>query len=191
MSRVRGTIFVDYVRLIRSKKEVDWSRYLEPVDFDFLSQKITDEAWYPTSTFERYGLGILHGVAGSSLGMVRQWGCFQVDAMLRIHPGILETNNPCESLMRVAVHRKGFFDFEVLTIKEITDGHALFGLDYQMSDVAELAACMQTLGAFEELVRRAGGNDVNAQFTERAWEGADTTLLELTWVSPSRPVPVT
>ena len=185
MRHVRGTLFVDYVRMIRTTKDVDWSRYLEPEDFVFLRERIEDDSWYPTSTFERYGLGILHAVAQSSIQRVRDWGRFQVDAMLRLHPDILEPGNPCESLMRVTVHRKGFFDYEVLTAKGIGDGHALFGLSYQMSDVAEHAACAQTRGALEELVRRAGSEDVVSNFVARTWEGDEHTLLEVSWTPES------
>ena len=181
MRQVRGTLFVDYVRLIRGRKEIDWSRYLEPGDFVFLRERIEDSSWYPMATFERYGLGILHAVAGSSIAMVRNWGRFQADAMLRLNPKILERDNPCESLMRVVVFRRGFFDFDVITTHEVTDGRALFGLGYQMSDVAELAACTQTMGAFEELVRRAGGKKVKARFAGRTWEGDENTSLELSW----------
>jgi hypothetical protein len=185
MSHVRGSLFVDYVRLIRSRKDVDWSRYLEPQDFVYLQEPIEDAKWYPTSTFERMGLGIVHGIAFGSLVPVHAWGRAQVDAMLRIHPEILEPDNPRESLMRVVVHRRGFFDFEVLVVREIADCHASFELQYQMSDVAELAASMQTMGAFEELVERAGGSDITARFTRRAWEGNASTVLELAWAGPS------
>ncbi len=172
---------MDYVRLIRSRKDIDWSRHLEPADFEFLQGRVDDDGWYPIATFERYGLGILIAVADSSATTVRTWGQHQVDAMLRLQPGILEAGQPRESLMRVAVHRKGFFDYEVLTVREILDDHARFELSYGMSDVAELAACMQTMGALEELARRAGGTDVQAAFVERTWEGDPRTLLGLNW----------
>lgn len=181
MKHVRGTLFRDYVRLIRSRKDIDWARHLEPEDMVFLEQRVDDASWYPIATFERYGLGILHEVAGSSLSPVRMWGQFQVDAMLRLSPDILEAGDPRESLMRVVVHRKGFFDYDVLTVKEILDDHALFELSYKMSGVAELAACTQTMGALEELVRRAGGRNVHAAFVARTWEGDPSTVLELTW----------
>ncbi len=162
-------------------KDVDWSSFLEPEDHVYLSQQIDDHQWYPTATFERFGLAILYVVARGSLAMVRTWGHLQVDAMLRIHPEILEDGNPYESLMRVVVHRAGYFNFEVLTVKEVLDNSATFELRYDMCDAAELAACMQTLGAFEELVRRAGGREIKAEFLERRWETDARTVLELTW----------
>ncbi|MCA9622287.1 MAG: hypothetical protein KC731_24855 [Myxococcales bacterium] len=169
------------MRLIRSRKDVDWSRYLEPGDFDYLDGTIEDGAWYPTSTYERYGLAILHQVALGSVAMVRTWGRFQVDAMLRVQPGLIAHDDPRESLMRVVVHRKGFFDYDVLTVLGVLDDHARFQLSYRMCDVAELAACAQTTGALEEITRRAGGMDVKAGFMERTWEGDSRTVLEIRW----------
>jgi hypothetical protein len=181
LKHVCGSLFVDYVRLIRSRKDIDWSRYLEPEDSGFLQGRVDDSAWYPIATYERFGVGILSAVAGNSLATVRMWGQFQVDAMLRLRPDILEVGDPRESLMRVVVHRKGFFDYDVLTVKEILDDHARLQLNYAMNGVAELAACSQTLGALEELVRRAGGQNVRAAFTERTWEGDARTVLEINW----------
>jgi hypothetical protein len=181
VGHVRGALFLDYVKLIRATKSVDWSRYLEPEDFAYLREQIDDAAWYPMATFERMGLAILHAVAQSSVATVRYWGQHQADAMLRTQPDILEPGNPRETLMRVAVHRRGFFDYEVLTLREIGDGHALCWLAYRMSDVAELAACAQTAGALEALASRAGGADVTAVFAARTWEGDEETLLELDW----------
>ncbi|MEZ4233758.1 MAG: hypothetical protein R3B89_31575 [Polyangiaceae bacterium] len=181
MKHVRGSLFVDYVRLIRSRKDIDWTRYLEPEDCVYLKGSIEDQAWYPLPTFERLGVAILNTVAQGSLAMVRVWGHLQVDAMLRIHPEVLAANDPYESLHRVSVHRKGYFDFDVLTPREVLDDHASFELNYNFSDLGELAACVQTLGAFEELVKRAGGRDVKAVFAERRWEGDRRTLFQLSW----------
>lgn len=181
MKHVRGTLFIDYVRLIRSRKDVEWSSFLEREDFAYLTQRIEDHAWYPTTTFSRLGLAILYVVAQGSLDMVRAWGKLQVDAMLRIHPEILAAGDPRESLMRVVVFRRGYFDFDVLVTRELLDNAASFELAYEMNDTAELAACTQTLGALEELVRRAGGQQVLARFSERRWERDARTVLELTW----------
>ena len=68
MPQVKGTLFVDYVRMLRAKKGVDWSRWLAPHDLEMLRTQIEPEAWYPMSTFERMGLAILAEVAQGNLG---------------------------------------------------------------------------------------------------------------------------
>ena len=57
--RVKGTLFVDYVRMLRSRREMDWSKHLTAVDLGYLVQRIDPDGWYPMETFERMGLAIL------------------------------------------------------------------------------------------------------------------------------------
>ena len=79
MGQVKGTLFVDYVRMLRAKKGVDWARYLAPQDMPYLEQQISPEEWYPMAAFERMGLAILAEVAQSDMGLVRHWGRIQID----------------------------------------------------------------------------------------------------------------
>ena len=60
--RVRGVLLADYVRMIRGKKDVDWSIQLEHIDLLYLKERIDPERWYPMSTFERFGNAILRGL---------------------------------------------------------------------------------------------------------------------------------
>ena len=46
MRHVRGVLFLDYVRMLRSQKAVDWSTHLPPEDLTYLSTKIEPDAWY-------------------------------------------------------------------------------------------------------------------------------------------------
>src|SRR6185436_14336279 len=55
MRQVRGVLLVDYVRMLRSQKSVDWSRHLEPQDLQYLETHIDPAGWYPMATFERMG----------------------------------------------------------------------------------------------------------------------------------------
>src|SRR5688500_11434381 len=59
---VRGQLFVDYVRMLRAQKTVDWSQRLTAEDIWFLSTRIDPDAWYPMETFERMGNEILRTV---------------------------------------------------------------------------------------------------------------------------------
>jgi hypothetical protein len=43
--KVKGVLFADYVRMLKSRKGVDWSRYLKPEDMIFLDQKILESEW--------------------------------------------------------------------------------------------------------------------------------------------------
>ncbi len=184
MGQVKGTLFVDYVRMLRAKKGVDWARYLTPSDLVYLEERIQPEAWYPMATFERMGVAILEEVAGKNVGMAELWGRLSTDWLCAAHPNLVAPGDPRESLMRFQVLRQGFFDYPALTIREIHDAGATVEIRYGMSARAEEAASHQTLGFFARLLEVSGATDVKIAFTARSWDGAPTTLLTMQWTEP-------
>ena len=179
--RVKGTLFVDYVRMLRMHKDVDWSTRLEPADLALLKTRIEPGAWYPMDSFERLGLAILNVVAGGQLALVHDFGRASVDWILLDEPRLLAQRDPRESLMRFHVLRQSFFDYPALEVRSLTDREACIVIDYQMGPVAEEAAAQQTLGFFERLLEVAGATAVTASFSRTRWGGAPQSVLELRW----------
>lgn len=178
---VRGLLFVDYVRMVRSSKGVDWSRYLTADDLERIGATIDPAGWYPMDTFERLGLGILDEVARGQLDGVRMWGRFQVQSAIDAYPELVVAGDPFQSMMRFRVFSRSFFDFDAIDAHTVEEGRAEIAVAYGMSPRAEETACYQTLGFFEGLLQRAGGQDVAARFTARSWEGAPRTQVEIAW----------
>lgn len=179
--RVRGILFVDYVRMIRGHKAIDWSKYLQDEDSALLVQPIDPEAWYPMETFERFGIGIVREVAGGQLVAVRMWGRFQVEFVRQAHPNLVAENDPRSTFMRFQSLQRSFFDYDAVVIDEVLDETATVSVSYRMSPEAEEAACNQTLGFCERMVELAGGTDVVARFTAQGWAGAPRSLISLRW----------
>jgi hypothetical protein len=184
MRNVRGVLFLDYVRMLRSQKDVDWSRHLPAEDLPYLSTKIDPDGWYPMATFERMGNEILRSVARSELFSVRLWGRYSAAQLRAAHPTLLEPNNPIETLSRFRVLRATFFDFTALEVPMLHDDEAHIVVGYHMGMPAEEAAAYQTMGFFEGLLELAGARDVGAEFVERSWAGDPRTLVELHWAMP-------
>ena len=181
---VKGILFADYVRMIRSHKGVDWSAELAPEDLPFLAQRIEPNGWYPMATFERLGNAILRHVGLGDLAGVRMWGRFSVDQLRAAQPALVADGNPVETLTRFRVLRATFFDFEALEVPMLNDDQAHVVIRYYMGATAEEAASHQTMGFFERLLEVAGATDISARFRERSWAGDARTLLELTWTIP-------
>jgi hypothetical protein len=179
--QVKGTLFVDFVRMIRSQKGVDWKAHLLPRDMDYLEQRIEPTEWYPMETFERFGIAILKEVADGEVESVRMWGRFSVEDLARQHEGLVVEGDPRESLMRFKVLRASFFDFEAIEIPMLLDNEAHVSISYGMSDLAEEAASNQTMGFFERLLEIAGATDVQAEFESRSWAGDPQTVVKLSW----------
>lgn len=187
--RVKGLLFLDYVRMLRSRKDVDWARYLRPEDVPFLSTRIEPEAWYPMDTFARYGLAILDEIAHGDSFLARAWGRMSCDHLVGVEPAILVQGDPRESLMRLFVVRASFFDFEAVSMPDLTDTNATVHVHYGMTARAEQAAAFQTAGFFGRLVELAGGRGVLTHFTHRIWEGDPTTEFTIGWQPPESAEP--
>lgn len=179
--RVKGSLFVDYVRMLRSQKTTDWSRYLEPEDLSFLVQRIQLGDWYPMATFERMGIAILREIAQGDLGSARAWGRAQVEWLSQLHEGLIVTGDACESLARFQVLRNSFFDYPAVRISHASEGESAVQVRYEMSAVAEEAATLQTMGFFERMLEMTGARDVRAWFSAEAWSGAPASVIELRW----------
>ena len=187
MRNVRGILFLDYVRMIKGHKGVDWSSHLEPDDLAYLRQQIDASGWYPMATFERMGNAILQCVAGGQLLPVQLWGRYSAAALRTAHPMLLAPDDPCETLTRFRVMRETFFDFEALRVLMLHEGEAQIQIHYFMGDSAEQAASYQTMGFFEGLLGLAGAKDIRGTFREKSWDHGSRTLLDLRWVMPEPP----
>lgn len=179
--RVRGILFVDYVRMIRSQKQIDWTVHLYPEDMAIIGEKIDPEAWYPMETFERLGLAILRTIAMGQLDAVRMWGGFQVASVRRMFPNLIAENDPAETMMRFRVLANSFFDYGALKVELVEHDHAEVAIVYGMSQLAEETACTQTLGFFERMVEISGAISIDGRFKTRSWLGDDKTIIELFW----------
>ena len=181
--QVKGVLFVDYVRMVRSHGGASASRWLLPEDLAFLEQPIDPTAWYPMAAFERLGLTILDTMVAGDLDRVRTWGRASVGHVVTGEEDLLVPNDPRESLMRFQIFRRGFFDFDALSLLEVNDNAADVQIDYGMSPRAEEAAASQTRGFFEGLIELAGGKVVATSFEEASWRGDPRTVLHLEWMT--------
>jgi hypothetical protein len=184
--RVKGVLFVDYVRMLRTHRGASSSPHLEPEDLPFLKQSIDMTGWYPMAAFERMGLAILELVAQRDLERVRQWGRGSVVSVAASVDDLVVAGDPRESLMRLYSFRRGFFDFDALSMLQVNDTSADAQIDYGMSPAAEEAAAVQTQGFFEGLIELAGGSLVESGFQETSWRGDPRTVLRLEWTLGER-----
>jgi hypothetical protein len=167
--------------MIRRRKDVDWMSALRVEDLALVQQRIDPEAWYPMASFERLGVAILEHFEGAGLGGVRMWGAFSAHQFVREHPGLVARGDAIETLMRLKVQRATLFDFPAFDIPTLIEGHAVVTANYRMGQVAEEAACHQTLGFCEGMLAAAGARNIRGSLLEVSWLGAPHTALVLDW----------
>ena len=179
--QVKGTLFIDYVRMLRGYKAADWSAHLDASDMRYLSQRIEPDGWYPMDSFERMGLAILAVIAQGSLETVRAFGRASIGWLCKSYPQLIAPGDPRDTLMRFQVLRRSFFNYAALSLNSVSDSEASIEISYGMSDAAEEAASWQSLGFFEQLLEESGAHDTKAWFSACAWKGDLVTVAELRW----------
>lgn len=187
MRHVRGVLFLDYVRMLRSQKRVDWAQHLAAEDLPYLQQQIDPAAWYPMTAFERMGNAILAMLTRGELFPVQLWGRYSAAQLRAAQPMLLAPSDPPETLSRFRVLRQTFFDFDALDVPLLHDDEAHIVVRYYMGMPAEEAASYQTMGFFEGLLELAGAKDVGAEFHGKSWAGGGRTMLVIRWTPPARP----
>lgn len=184
---VRGSFFSEYVRMLRRRKDIDWSKVLPAEDVQYLRQRIDGDTWYPMATFERFGVAILATIDGATLDAVRLWGRFSANQYATSNADLIALGEPEETLMRLRVMRATLFDFPAFEIPMLVDGNAFVLVQYHMGRIAEEAACVQTMGFCEGVLSLAGAENVQASFAECSWKGDGRTRIALEWESPGAP----
>ncbi len=179
--KVKGAFLADFARMIKARKDLDWSQYLQPQDLRFLQDKILPREWYPFDTFERMGSAIVKEIAHGNMEIVRMWGRISVEALKALHQDMVVAGNPYESLIRFQVVRKDFFSFNPVNITVFFQNYAKVESAYQMSALAEESAVYQSLGYLERLLELSGANNVQHKFLRKMWEGSPSTVMELSW----------
>lgn len=184
MRQVRGSLFVDYVKMVKSFKGAAIGQYLGDDEKRHLAMTIAPDDWYPMAVFEKLGIAILATVARGELFPVQLWGRYSAQQLHKNYPQLLEPGQPVETMRRFHVLRQTFFDFEAISVPSIYDGEAQITINYWMGEVAEEAASYQALGFFEGLLELAGAKDIRGDFRTKAWRGDTRSLLSLRWTDP-------
>jgi len=179
---VKGTLFQEYVQMIRKNRTIDWSKRLKPEEMELLKQIILPNAWYPMETYQRLGAAIFEEVAKGSLDTARHWGRISMERMADLYKSTLVVEHfPLRTLEKFRVISRRFFDFDGFRVTVLGDNQATISIDRGFGELAMPAYSFQMLGSFERLIELAGGKEVKAAFTAKAWEGAPCSIIELKW----------
>ncbi len=168
--RVRGILFIDYVKMLRSHKVAEKAgQHLKLDDAHYLISRLEPDEWYPMATFERLGLAILEEIVGVETDSIRLWGRAQLAGLLKFFPDLSHAGDARDAIMRLQTLMRSLFDFECVTVEEVDDESAYVRVSYGMSPPAERAATWQTIGFFEELITNSGGHDVASELLDGAF----------------------
>jgi hypothetical protein len=180
--KVKGTMLVDQVKMIRANKGLDWSKHLNPADWETINKRILPSEWYPLELYRRCGLATFNVLAQGNLDLVRLRGRFRGKELFEnVYKSAIIDKDPAASLTRFVTMYAQLFNFSSLRFENVGKGHAKLFHDYDRRDATSTPYCYQLMGHLDVLIEMAGGKNAKIEFPAKQWEGAPLTIFDITW----------
>jgi hypothetical protein len=181
---VSGVIILDYVRLIRSDKSKNWERWLAPEDWAVINGKIDAAGWYPYALFRRLGWAAYKEVAEGDPSLTEQFGRFCMQGVLQVHPELLVSGHPVDSVIKAADMWSDLFQGSKVTSAVTQHGDNWVTYRFQApeeeNDLGSIAAyAYQMSGQLVELVVKSGATKVRAEVSPED----HSQLITIRWES--------
>jgi len=162
--RVKGTLLVDYIRIIRLNKDKDWGDYLKPEDWEIINGKILASNWYPLESYRRIALAAFMVLAQGKPELARAYGRSNIKTLMEVYGSMAEPGDPAAGAEKFARITGTFFDGGMKTaLKRIGPREFIFSAPVlqveKRKEYAE-AFCQTMAGKLEEIVVQSGGKNV-------------------------------
>ncbi len=111
--RVKGTLLLNYVKVIRANPNRDYSKLLTPEDWEIINGKVLASLWYPYDNFRRISFATFQVVGEGKLEMARFFGRFVVQDLLDVYQNFLSHGDPAGTIGKLVSLQSTFFDGKV------------------------------------------------------------------------------
>jgi hypothetical protein len=181
--KVKGTMLLNLVRMIRANKSQNWNKYLKPEDWEVINKRILPSEWYPLEVFQRCGVAIFQVLAQANLDIVRQSGRMQGKKLFEnVYKSVVISQDPAATLSRFVTVYNQFFNFSTVRFENAGMSHVQIHHDYDTSQhPGTVPYCYQLMGILDVLVEVAGGKNIKIELKAKQWEIAPTTIFDITW----------
>jgi len=161
---VKGSLLVDYVRLIRANKDMDWDKWLDADDKEALEEEIVTSKWYPYKLFRQLAWACYNEYAKSDNELAAVFGRFNMKNLLPVYRNVLVPGDPKESVVNFAKFWFNFFrgpgmESEFVGGDQHSATYYIKAPDEEKEPKSVEGFAHQLGGIILELVEQAGGID--------------------------------
>ena len=178
---VKGSVLVDYVKLMRASPQLPWADHLSPEELKQLQEMILPASWYPVELFQRLGLAVFRLISKESYEVVHGYGRFLAEQMNAQNPGLVVKGRPKDTLNKYQVIQDRLISYKAIEIKEQGPGRLIFQANFLPQDEAIQLYMEVTAATMARLIEFSGGRNVRARLLEGMWQGANSNAMEVTW----------
>ena len=181
--RIKGSVVLDMVKVIRAFKDLPWGQYLKPEDFEIVKSMVIPTAWYPIETYQRMGLAVYKLVAKGSEDVVRTFGQAAMKELLAgPYRPFLVKNDPFEAVAKFFELRKSLFNFSRTAIEK-TGAKSLRVNITDLGDFGEGLDIFSVLlcAHLEEIARCNGCKDITLRPRHEKEKANVNIIVEMAW----------
>jgi len=178
---VKGSLFVNYVKMIRAYPQLPWADHLKPEDLELINQLILPASWYPIEAMQRIGMAAFKLVAKENFAILRAYGRSLADQMHADNPGLVVKGRPLDTLHKYCAIQGRLYSFKSLDTVDISPQHMIVHIYSQPEDTWIPVYLEQISGTVERLVELSGGRQVQIKLLESVLQGAKQNTLDMTW----------
>jgi hypothetical protein len=180
--KVKGTMLIDQVRIIRANMDKDWNKYLKSEDWEIIKQTVLPSTWYPLETYRRCGWAVFNIIAGGDPNLARLRGKIRGEELFGdIYKNVVIKDDPMSTLRSFVQIYRTLFNFSTVTFEKAGKKRAMVKHDYDPNDPSNVPYCNMLLGHLEALVEMTGGENVKIEFASKQWEGDPVTNFDIKW----------
>jgi hypothetical protein len=188
MNLVKGSMLMEVVRLIRANKDLNWDKHLTSEEINFADSKILPSNWYPLELYEHMSGAVLMEVGKGDLKNAWTWGRFIVGELVgKTYKNLFQGLDVMAAARKFVFFHRQFFkfddpNFEPLRLEVLSENEINIHVRTPLTgDRLIEPNSHQTAGSFERLVEFFGGKNPGLEFLEKQWEGAEATVIKVTW----------
>jgi len=177
---VKGSVFIDLVRMIKKEKSGVYDKYLTSKDREIISPKMWPSGWYPYETYKHCLEAIFGVIAKNDLKVAKEWGRRTFEAvMASTYKDLLKRSDPFSFIKQFETINRSIYDFGSTEIVAEGENRALYKLSSFDAKFVLLYYIIQ--GWTERGLELSGAKSVKSEFVTESWEGHPFTSMRFTW----------
>jgi len=182
MRRVKGSIMLDFVKVVHRARHLPWDRYLTAQDFELVESMILPSSWYPLETYQRIGLAVYELLGQGRPENARRWG---QESMARLMEGVYQKallkGDPLEAIKSFITLRKTLIDFGEFALNPIGPGQVEF-IMFEVNEIPGLEPFSHMfVGNMEKLAAANGGREVTVEFSDQRRNDRPARVFQIRW----------
>jgi len=182
MRKVKGSIFIPWVKAIRSDKTGLYDEHLTEGDKKIMSGLILPSSWYSYETYRNCFNAVSMVVAQNNPETLREWGKeYGKSIMSSVYKRAIQDGDPKLAMEQFVFVFKSMFDFGRLNFELTSDHEMLVSIEEFDPDCE--AWYYVTIGWLEKFIELCLKKEVQAEFAQKSWEGAPATQIKVSWNS--------